>query len=331
MKRMKGKVDNGIALQLGPMLPFLDAELERRFELVRWFAVPEAERSDWLRLRGGQVRAVVTGGNTGCTNALIDALPSLGIIAINGVGFDKVDLAHAGARGVQVANTPDVLTDDVADLAIGLIISLLRAIPAGDAHVRSGRWPGGERPLGRSVTGLSFGIVGLGRIGSAIARRLVAFGPVAYTGRSPKPAPFDFVPDLVDLARRSDVLVLACAANAATRHLLDAAALDALGPDSYLVKVARGSVVDEAALVAALRSGRLAGAGLDVFENEPRVPEALRASERVVLTPHIGSATVEARRRMAELVLRSLDSFLAGERPAAALIHPKGRHGAGTV
>jgi lactate dehydrogenase-like 2-hydroxyacid dehydrogenase len=181
---------NGIALQLGPMSAFLDAELERRFALVRWFAIPEADRRQWLVRNAAAVRAAVTGGNTGCPNGLIDALPNLGIVAINGVGFDKVDLHHAAARGVQVTNTPDILTDDVADLAVGLVIALLRGIPAGDAHVRSGAWPAGERPLGRSVTGLRFGIVGLGRIGSAIAARLRLFGPVAYTGRSAKAVPY---------------------------------------------------------------------------------------------------------------------------------------------
>ena len=312
--------DAPIALQLGPMSPFLDAELEQRFSLVRWFAIPGSERPDWLRRHAEAVGAIVTGGNTGCTNSLIDALPNLGIIAINGVGFDKVDLDHARARGVQVTNTPDVLTDDVADLAIGLIIALLRGIPMGDAHVRAGGWPGGERPLGRSVTGLKFGIVGLGRIGSAIAARLGIFGSVAYTGRSAKPVSYAFVPDLLDLARQSDVLVLACAAHPGTRHLVDASVLRALGPQSWLVNVSRGSVVDEAALIDALEAGQLAGAALDVFEHEPRVPAAIRQSPKVVLTPHVGSATVETRRRMAERVLSNLDAYLSGEIPHDALV-----------
>jgi lactate dehydrogenase-like 2-hydroxyacid dehydrogenase len=256
------------------------------------------------------VEAVITGGHLGCSNALIDALPALGIVAINGVGVDKVDLVHARDRGVRVSSTPGVPTEDVADLAVGLIISLLRAIPQGDAHVRGGGWECGDRPLGRKVTGRRFGIVGLGQIGRAIAARLAVFGPIAYTSPRRKDVPYEYYADLLKLARGCDVLVLACTANATTRKLIDARVLETLGPEGYLINVARGSVVDEAALIAALDSGGLAGAALDVFEDEPRVPAALRASPKVVLTPHIASATVESRTRMADVLLRDLDAFL---------------------
>ena len=288
-----------IALQLGPMSEWLDAELERRFELIRWHEMAEPDRAGWLARNASAVRAVVTGGNTGIPNALLEALPDLGIVAINGVGFDKVDLDLARARGVQVTNTPGVLSDDVADLALGMIIALLRGIAAGDAAIRAGDWDRGNRRLGRSITRLRFGIVGLGSIGAAIAHRLQLFGPVAYTGRSTRDAPYPFVADLLELARRSDVLVRACASDRSTFHLVDAAVLDALGPDAFLVNVARGAVVDEAALIAALEAGKLGGAALDVFEDEPHVPDRLRACGRVLLSPHIGSATVETRRRMA--------------------------------
>ncbi len=209
--------------------------------------------------------------------------------------WTRSTLEFARRRDIAVTTTRGVLTEDVADLAVGLTISLLRGIPAGDAHVRAGRWTRGDYPLTRKVSGRRFGIVGLGHIGSAIAARLAAFGPVAYTGPRPKAVPYEFHADLKSLARASDILILACAANAATRHLVGAAIIDALGPNAYLVNVARGAIVDEAELIAALRAGRLAGAALDVFEDEPRVPEALRALPNVVLTPHMASATVETR------------------------------------
>jgi lactate dehydrogenase-like 2-hydroxyacid dehydrogenase len=221
---------------------------------------------------------------------------------------------------VRVTTTPGTLTEDVADLAVGLIIALLRQIPAGDAHVRAGAWPSAERPLARKVSGRRFGILGLGQIGSAIAARLTAFGPVAYTSRSRKPVPYDFHADAAALAGASDVLVVACSANQTTRRLVNEAVFEALGPDGWLVNVSRGSVVDEAALIKALEAGRICGAALDVFETEPHVPEALRNSPRVVLTPHIASATVETRQAMAELVLRNLDAFLHGERPPSSVV-----------
>jgi len=250
----------------------------------------------------------------------MEALPSLRVIAINGVGYDKVDLEMARRRQVHVTITPGTLMEDVADLAVGLIIALLRQIPASDAHVRAGAWPTAERPLARRVSGRRFGVLGLGQIGGAIAARLAAFGPVAYTARSPKPVAYDFHADAAALARASDVLVVACSANEATRRMVDAAVLEALGPSGWLVNVSRGSVVDETALIEALEAGRIAGAALDVFEAEPLAPEALRTSARVVLTPHIASATVEARQAMAELVLANLDAFLRGERPPSAVV-----------
>jgi lactate dehydrogenase-like 2-hydroxyacid dehydrogenase len=301
-----------IALQLCPFSPRLEAGLQERYEVIRWFELSEAEQSTWLAARAPAVQAVVTGGHVGCSNALMVALPSLGIIAIHGVGVDKVDLPFARSRNVRVTTTPGVLTEDVADLAVGLIIGLLRGIPASDAYVRAGSWEQGDRPLARKVSGRRFGVVGLGHIGAAIAARLAAFGPVAYTGPQRKEVPYAFHADLLDLARASDVLVLACPANASTRHIVNAAVLAALGEEGYLVNVARGAVVDEGALVAALDAGRLAGAALDVFENEPHVPEALRSSSRVVLTPHMASATVETRIRMADVVLENLDAFRAG-------------------
>jgi lactate dehydrogenase-like 2-hydroxyacid dehydrogenase len=205
-----------------------------------------------------------------------------------------------------------VLTDDVADLAVGLAIALLRGIPAADAYVRGGQWLKGDYPLRRKVTGRRFGLVGLGNIGAAAAVRLAAFGPVAYTGPARKAVTYPYHPDVLSLARASDVLILTCPATAATRHLANADVFDALGPAGYLVNVARGAVVDEVALGAALKSGRLAGAALDVYETEPQVPETLRRLPNVVLTPHMASATVETRTRMADVVLMNIDACMSG-------------------
>ncbi len=307
-------------LQLCPLSPHLEAGLAARGEVIRLFDLDDAARADILQRRAGDVRAVVTGGHLGCDSALMAALPALGLIAINGVGFDKVDLDAARRAGVRVSTTPGVLTDDVADLAIGLVIALLRAIPAGDAHVRGGRWPQGDRPLGRKVSGCRFGIIGLGQIGAAIAARLAAFGPVAYTDTGQRDVPYAYAADATALARDCDVLIVACTANPATYHMVDAGVLAALGPKGYLVNVSRGSVVDEAALAAALHAEGIAGAALDVFEREPHVPEALAASTRTVLTPHIASATVETRTAMADLVLANLDAFLAGTPLPGALV-----------
>ena len=300
------------ALQLCPFSAHLEAGLNRRFTLIRWFEFGSKEQAAWLQQHADSVRAVVTGGHVGCTNELMAALPSLGIIAINGVGVDKVDLELASRRGVRVTTTPGVLTEDVADLAVGLLIGLLRGIPAADAYVRAGNWAKGDRPPARKVSGRRFGIVGLGHIGAAIAARLAPFGQVAYTGPQRKSVPYEFHADVLALAKASDVLVLACPANASTRHLVGAVVIDALGPHGYLINVARGSIVDEVELVAALEAGRLAGAALDVFENEPHVPHALRESSKVVLTPHMASATVETRIQMADVVLKNLDAFTAG-------------------
>lgn len=297
-------------LQLCPLSPALEADLAASFDVCPLFARDDAEA--WLAAHGGDVRAIATGGHIGAPSELIAQLPQLGIISINGVGFDKVDLDLARARGIRVTTTPGTLTEDVADLAVGLVIALLRGLVGSDTYLRKGDWETGERPLARKVSGKTFGIVGLGEIGAAIAARLNAFGPVLYTGRGAKDVPYRYVADLADLARQADVLILASAANATTFGMVDAKVLEALGPDGYLVNIARGSLVDEPALIAALHAKTIAGAALDVFADEPRVPEELRQMANAVLTPHIASATVETRRRMADLVIENLRAFLDG-------------------
>ena len=298
-------------LQLCPFSAYLESGLEQRFTVVRWFDLDSAAQTAWLNANASEVRAVATGGHVGCSRELMLALPNLGLVAINGVGVDKVDLQLARTRSVRVSTTPGVLADDVADLAVGLIIGLLRGVARADAYVRAGSWVAGDRPLGRKVSGRRFGILGLGQIGAAIAARLSAFGPVSYSGPTRKDVPYAFIAEPAALAAASDVLIVSCPATAATRHLVNAEVLRRLGPEGFLVNVARGSIVDEAALIAALTRAQLAGAALDVFANEPHVPEALRSSERVLLTPHVASATVETRNAMADMVLHNLDTLLA--------------------
>lgn len=305
-------------IQLCPLSPLLEVGLHDAFDVCALYA--EADPDGWLALHGADVVAIATGGHIGAPNALIDKLPHLGIIAINGVGYDKVDLVLARQRGVRVTTTPGVLSEDVADLAVGLIISLLRGLPQSDAFVRQGAWVTGERPLMRKVSGRTFGIMGLGEIGSALASRLAAFGTVIYHGRHEKLVPYRYVADLTSLAQDADVLILCAAATAETMDCIDADVLDALGPDGWLINVSRGSLVKEADLIAALQAGRIAGAGLDVFADEPRAPEALFELGNVVLTPHIASATVETCRAMAETVLANLKAFIAGQPLRSALV-----------
>ena len=296
-------------LLLAPMRPEVQAELDARYTVHHHATLPEG----WLGAHGGEIDAVLTAGHNGIPTAMLTGLPNLKIVAINGVGYDKVDLEVARSRGIRVTNTPDVLTDDVADLAVGLTIMLLRRLHHAHGHVTAGKWPAGEIALARKVSGKRYGILGMGRIGQAVAKRLTAFdGRISYTDVAAKPVPYAFVPDLVELAAGSDVLVVCAAASAATAGLVNRAVLDAIGPDGALVNIARGSIVDEAALVAALEEGRLGGAALDVFSNEPHVPPALMRMDNVIVTPHIASATHDTRRAMGALMLANLDAFFAG-------------------
>ena len=237
-------------------------------------------------------------------------LPKLELIACFGVGVDAVDLPAAKARNIAVTNTPDVLTDDVADLAIGLMVATLRRIPQADRYVREGKWLKGTMPLHQKVSGRRLGIVGMGRIGQAIARRAAAFDmAIAYNGPSKKNVPYRYEPDLVALAREVDVLIAACPGGAATKGIINRAVLDALGAKGTFVNIARGSVVDEPALVEALKSGRLGAAGLDVFADEPNVPADLLPMDNVVLQPHQASATHETRAAMGQVVLDNVAAF----------------------
>lgn len=263
-----------------------------------------------------RIRGVVGSGDSRVPGDLIARLSALEVISIMGVGYDGVDLAAALPRGIPVTHTPDVLNDEVADTAFGLMLSIARRLPHADRYVRSGAWAAqGPMPLTRKVSGSRLGIVGLGRIGLAIAKRAQAFGmSIAYTARQAKPdQPYEFHASAQSLAAAVDFLVVITPGGAGTRHLIDANVLRALGPEGYLVNVARGSVVDETALIQALKEGVIAGAALDVFENEPQVPQALRDLDNVVLAPHIGSATRQTRQAMADLAAANLVAHFAGQ------------------
>jgi lactate dehydrogenase-like 2-hydroxyacid dehydrogenase len=260
------------------------------------------------------VRAIVSSGHAGADAAMMDALPKTEIITCFGVGYDAIDVAAAKARKIAVTNTPDVLTDDVADLAIGLLIDVARRISRGDRFVRAGGWLKGGLEFGTALKGKKVGIVGLGRIGQATAKRAEAFGmEILYHGRKRQPdVAYRYYPDLLGLARDCDFLLLTLPGGPETKGLVTAEVLAALGPQGTLVNVARGSIVDEAALVAALQSGALGAAALDVFVNEPRVPAALMAMDNVVLQPHVGSATHGTRAAMGQLVIDNLLAHFEG-------------------
>ncbi|WP_109584542.1 2-hydroxyacid dehydrogenase [Cupriavidus plantarum] len=310
-------------LQLNPILiPAINDELAALYEVHKFFEI--ADQAAWLQTHGASIEAVITGGHTGISRAMLEQLPSLKVVAVNGVGTDAVDLAYCRERGLPVTATLGALTEDVADLAIGLLIAACRNICAGDRFVRDGQWelhPSPSAiPLARRFSGMNVGIVGMGRVGRAVATRAAAFGcPIRYTDLAPMAdVPHAFVADLRDLARASDALVL-CAAADKAEGIVDAAVLDALGPRGFLVNVARGRLVNEADLAEAITARRIAGAGLDVFVDEPRVPLALRQSDRTTLQAHRASATWETRTAMARMVLDSVAQGLAGQRPTMSL------------
>jgi len=298
-------------LRVGAFEPTFEAELLARYEIRR---LPDgAGRAEFLAEHGPEIRVAVTGGPPGVDADLIAALPNLEAIVNNGVGVDAIDLDAAQRRGIGVSNTPDVLSDTVADTALGLILVTLRRFGAADRYVRAGRWArDGQFPYARDVSGLQVGILGLGRIGSAIATRLLGFDcAIAYHNRHRiDGSPYRYAESPVQLAESVDVLVVATTGDQRTRHLVDRAVLEALGPEGYLINIARGSVVDQDALVELLAGGGLAGAGLDVFADEPHVPAELFDLDNVVLLPHVGSATARTRRAMALLAIRNLDSYL---------------------
>ncbi|WP_026354410.1 2-hydroxyacid dehydrogenase [Massilia niastensis] len=295
-------------------IPQVLEEMERRFVCHHLARVPREEQDAFLDRVGAAVRGVLTVGTIGIDAARLARLPLVEIVAVHGTGVDAVDFEATRQRGIQVTNTPDVLTEDVADLAAGLLLACARRLPQLDRYVRAGEWEA-KLPLtpARSLRGKVAGIFGFGRIGQAVARRLEAFGmEIRYYQRSVAATAHARSDSLLALARDSDYLVVCAPGGPQTHRIVDAEVLAALGAEGTLVNIARGSLVDEDALVAALQQGRLGAAALDVFEDEPRVPQALRTLDNVVLAPHVGSFTVEARTAMGQLAIANLAAHFDG-------------------
>jgi lactate dehydrogenase-like 2-hydroxyacid dehydrogenase len=302
-------------LLVGPLRPVLAEGLAD----LRVHRLAAGADSDALLNSLAHVRAMaVSAPIQRIDQALLARLPKLELISSFGVGYDHIDATAAAKRGIVVTHTPDVLTEEVADTAIGLLLCTVRELPQAERHVRAGKWATGNYPLSRAtLRNRTVGMVGMGRIGMAIARRLEAFGvPIVYHTRQRRPElSYRHYPQLVDMARDVDTLMVIVPGGIATKNLIDANVLDALGPDGIVVNVARGSVVDEAALIAALRERRILSAGLDVFVNEPQVPEELLAMENVVLLPHLGSASVFTRAKMDQLMVDNIRAWAAGKPP----------------
>ncbi len=303
-------------LMMGPMLPLVMEELGRRFVVHRLWEL--ADEGAFLAANAGRIRGIAAAVSRAPVRAsLIDALPALEIVANFGVGYENVDVDAAARRGVVVTNTPDVLTEEVADLTIGLVIATVRRIPEADRYLREGRWLAAPFALTGTLRGRTVGILGLGRIGRAVATRLEAFGvAIAYCGRNRQPdMAYAYHPDAVSLAKASDILIVVTPGGTETRGLVDRSVLEALGRDGVLINVGRGTVVDEPALIAALNDGTIAAAGLDVFADEPRVPEALIACPNTVLLPHVASASQYTRNAMGQLVVDNLVAWFEGRGP----------------
>jgi lactate dehydrogenase-like 2-hydroxyacid dehydrogenase len=287
---------------VGAAPPLVDKGLNDAFTVTR-------DASDAVR------GVAVCGGHTPINAAFVGRLPKLEIVSSFGVGYDHIDAAALAARGIVVTHTPDVLTGEVADLALGLLIATVRQLPQVDRYLRAGKWLERPYPLTATLRGRKVGILGLGRIGKAIARRLEACDlEIEYHGRKPQPdVTYRYHPTLLGLAQSCDVLMVVASGGAETRHMVNREVLDALGPDGIVVNVGRGTVVDEAALAQALKDKRILSAGLDVFEDEPRVPAELIAMDHVVLLPHVGSASVYTRNAMGRLVVDNLVSWFGGK------------------
>lgn len=301
-------------LQIAPMAPQVEAALNAAYAVHRFWEA--ADRDAFVAQIGPSVRGVATNGHSGCPTPLIDALPNLEIIASYGVGYDAINIADCKTRGVRVSNTPDVLNDAVAEITLGLMIALCRKIPQSDRYTREKRWvEEGNYPLTGELTGATVGILGLGRIGKEIARRCQAFKMrVVYHGRSKQAfQPYEYYADLTEMARDVDWLVVIAPGSAQTEGVVSRAVMAALGPEGCLVNVARGSLIDEPAMVEMLGAGALGGAALDVFAAEPSVPEALLGMDNVVLSPHQGSATHKTRAAMGDLVIQNLAAHFRGD------------------
>jgi lactate dehydrogenase-like 2-hydroxyacid dehydrogenase len=303
-------------LMTAPMMPIVIETLDKAVTLHRLWE--QTDKEAFLKEVGPRIRGVATSTLFGRVDAgLLDRLPNVEIVSSFGVGYDNVDAVEAAKRNIVVTNTPGVLDDEVADLTLGLLLATLRKIPQADRYLRDGKWLKASFPLSATLRERKVGIVGLGRIGKAIAKRLSGFDvSLAYHGRTQQDdVAYSYYPTVTGLAEASDVLIVITPGGASTRHLIDAEVLKALGPNGVLINVARGTVVDEQALIDALKSGTILSAGLDVYEDEPRVPQELIDLEHVVLLPHIASASVHTRNAMGKLVADNLISWFDGKGP----------------
>ena len=295
-----------------PLPPFLYDPLKADYRCHDYHRA--SDKNALLATDGAAIRGLVQGGGTATATTLLDALPKLEIISVFGVGYDGVPTAYCRQRGIKVTNTPDVLTDDVADVALALVLMTGRGFVRLNRFVQAGEWEKKSPELTTKLAGRKVGILGLGRIGKAIAERVGAMGmKVAYTGRK-QSVSYEYIADLKGLAAAADFLVVACPGGEATRNIVNADVLAALGKKGTLINIARGSIVDEPALVAALEAGTIKGAGLDVFADEPHIPAALMTMDNVVLLPHVGSATRETRQAMGDLCKANLDAWFADKK-----------------
>jgi lactate dehydrogenase-like 2-hydroxyacid dehydrogenase len=302
-------------LMPGPMMPMIEEQLDQNFTVHRLHKAADPDKL--LAEIGGKVRAVAATAAVRIDQELMRKLPKLEMIGSFGVGYDAIDAKWAGENGITVSNTPDVLNEEVADTALGLLLATIRQLPQADRYVREGKWKEKNFPLTATLQDRTVGVLGMGRIGKAIAKRLEAFNaPVVYHSRNKASGvSYKHYPDLVAMARDVDVLIVITPGGPATKHLVNQQVLEALGPNGILINVARGSVVDEKALIQALRDKKILSAGLDVFEDEPNVPQELIAMDHVVLFPHVGSASVHCRNLMGQLVVDNLVSWNAGKGP----------------
>src|SRR3954453_723913 len=311
-------------LMLSPMMPLIMEGIGQAFNLHKAWEAPD--RDALIAELAPRIRGLAPGSHYHVDGALMDKLPKLEIIANFGVGYDTIDAAEAGRRGVIVTNTPDVLTEEVADLAVGLLIATVRQLPQVDRYLRAGKWLEKPYPLTATLRGRKVGILGLGRIGKAIAQRLEAFGlDVGYHGRNPQgDVRHRYYATLVEMAKHVDVLMCVAPGGPETKHMVNAEVLRALGPEGILVNVGRGTVVDERALIEALRTKAILSAGLDVFEDEPKMPHALIAMDHVVLLPHVGSASLHTRNAMGQLVVDNLTPWFSGKGPLTPVAETPG-------
>ncbi|MCB5307972.1 2-hydroxyacid dehydrogenase [Yersinia massiliensis] len=319
MKNSSTNVSQQAVLIIAPVMDYLTEKLEQNFTVYKLFDV--SDQSVFLAEQGKNIKGIVTRGDIGVTNEVLALLPEVEIISIFGVGTDAVDLDYTRERKIIVTTTPGVLTDDVADTALGLIIATSRRLCQADKFLRAGQWPHSSLPLASKVTGKRLGVFGMGRIGQAIARRAAGFDmQIAYTDTAHIDSlPYQYVPDLVSLAKQSDILVVAISGGKDSVGLVDKTIFAAMPNDAILINIARGSMINQDELILALQQQEIGGAGLDVFADEPNVPQALIEMDNVVLLPHIASATKETRIQMSDIVFSNILAHFSGNKAPTAI------------